>query len=341
MNAQISNDREVFSSMTSVAIAVTKHADEFRRRILSELENASSRGLFVDVEEARKGNTVYFGMNFNTSNGKSDEGLPSHRATKDSPSTLISKFKLNLALAVSEVIVDHWERSFLKKLVARQYLDLEPDERETIVAYAQRNVDLDRENAARIGVGLAGQSGAKMALGRARRKMRIAAKILEYLQTNDELNIEGFVFFRMKDYVEQLQDAVDQAAEEFLAQKEYEGMLDLLAEIVQVQAPRLDVVHVYLYPGRIFRLKDSGATPLDQNLLEDSGLELIGGELAYEDVLVSALVVLAPSKVVLHCKRFVEGEELAELVAEPLRAIFQDRFVVCNSCQWCTPSRRH
>jgi putative sporulation protein YtxC len=308
--------------MASFSIAVSKkNADAFKHVILSEAERAKSRGLDIQVRENDRGGTTHFEMAFASDGPWPASSLPS----------MVSRFKAHLALAISDAIVDRWEQAFLHKLAARECSGREPVEVEAVIAGAREILD--------IAMAGGGRTSCRYVLppepwhSRENRKTHIASRLLDYLDSNDTLNVEGFVHFRLKDYLEELQEAVEKAADEVAAEEEYQNLLELLSELVDIQAPRLDVVHVYIYPGRIFRVKSPDGEARDR--LCSEGIELIGGELAYEDVLVSALVMLAPSKIILHFGRFSDSDSVAKALAQPLKTIFDRRFVLCESCPWC------
>ena len=60
------------------------------------------------------------------------------------------------------------------------------------------------------------------------RKKQITEKIKEYLDKNDELILDGFINFRLKDYMLEIEGLVDDAVDDFLMEKEYLEFIRLL-----------------------------------------------------------------------------------------------------------------
>ena len=64
--------------------------------------------------------------------------------------------------------------------------------------------------------------------------------LTSYLIFNDNLNLEGFVRFRTKDYWDFLCETVDSAADAYLINREYQEFIRLLRYFVELQEPKVD-----------------------------------------------------------------------------------------------------
>ena len=51
----------------------------------------------------------------------------------------------------------------------------------------------------------------------------------------------------MKDYIEQLEESVDKAIDEYLMDKEYREFIKLLRHFVDLQEPKRDVVNIVFH----------------------------------------------------------------------------------------------
>jgi putative sporulation protein YtxC len=149
----------------------------------------------------------------------------------------------------------------------------------------------------------------------------------EYLQWESTLHVEGFIRFRLWKYLECVKEAVETGVDEYLRDREYQEFLELLRFLVSSQEPREELIHVipskkkpfFFYNGekRLISLR-----ALDKMLEEDQGFR-------EEDYLVSALITLAPRKIVFHqANRFASIKEI-------LHSIFADRVVFCETCVSC------
>ncbi len=167
----------------------------------------------------------------------------------------------------------------------------------------------------------------------ASRKAKLYQTIFDYLQENRELYLDGFLRFRLKSHWSELYDAVELGVDEYMQDKEYQEFIQLLHYFVSIQEPKCNLVHVVPYPGRLFRFFDERGGPVDQEQL-DAALGLAGQECREEDFLISALITLAPGKIVYHLT------ESSPLLLETLSGIFGERLNVCTTCAYCLANRR-
>ncbi|MFW5787855.1 MAG: sporulation protein YtxC, partial [Halanaerobiales bacterium] len=165
-------------------------------------------------------------------------------------------------------------------------------------------------------------------LARIIRKREIVSQILGYFNKNRELNIEGFVRFRLKSYIQDLRYAVQKAIDDFNVEKEYNEFIDLLRYFVELQEPQRGPVNV-LKKGDSFELLDEKGREIDDPHMEKCLQELTAeqNQVEFEDLLISALVNISPAEVILH---FRDSE-----VIEVLGCIFREKIVLCEGCDLC------
>ena len=160
---------------------------------------------------------------------------------------------------------------------------------------------------------------------------KISETVEEFIKSHQVINLEGFLRFRLKDYIDHLHDVVEQALENFLAEKEYKEFIRLLRYFVDNQEPRVNDVHVVIYTSELFRLLDEEQKPLEPEYLQGILGDFSDGELNYEDLLLSALITLAPRHIYLHHPGNLE-------VTETLIQVFGDRVITCTDCELCKES---
>lgn len=163
------------------------------------------------------------------------------------------------------------------------------------------------------------------------RKGEIVRRLLDYLQGENRLNLKGFITFRLKDYMDDMEDAVDQAIDDFFLEKEYTEFVRLLRYFVEAQEPRMSEVHVTVSREGSFALFDQEMHPVDGGNLREFIVDTLESEVAYEDFLVSALISLAPRRVVIHDALGLGDEESVTTV----KNVFSDRVSVCKGCRRC------
>ncbi|HEX6989653.1 MAG TPA: putative sporulation protein YtxC [Bacillota bacterium] len=223
-----------------------------------------------------------------------------------------------LAHVLAGFVIDHMEPALLKRLLQQGYAGLRQDG-ETILAVARRQ--------------LAGAEQGPLPPPESRR-LYLQQHILRYLEESDErLHIDGLLTFRMGDYLEELEAVLDRAVEDVLIEREFREFVALLRCFVEVQEPRLDLVHVLIGGDGRFTLMDGDgrrvahdeSPPVDDESLYDS-LKADGG-----DLLISALVAVAPRRVLLHDP----GGLCTDDVTGTLRGVFPQRVHLCRGCRLC------
>lgn len=159
----------------------------------------------------------------------------------------------------------------------------------------------------------------------------ICQRIHDFLANHQYINLEGFLRFRLKEYADYLHEVTEQALENFLAEKEYREFIRLLRYFVDNQEPRVGEVHVVVYSPEVFRLLDDEGKPLEPDYLQG----ILGGlskvELNYEDLLLSALITLAPRRIFIHQPGTLE-------IAETIQQVFFERVTLCQDCDICRRS---
>ena len=160
------------------------------------------------------------------------------------------------------------------------------------------------------------------------RHNRILNEVSQYLENNYQLNLDGFFRFRLKDYYHELTESVEKAVNNFVMEKEYREFLRLLRYFVEVQEPKIEEVHVLFQTKQDFFILDEHFQPIKPGQLEGI-LAQLDQEVEYEDWLLSALITIAPRRIVLHIVAPVE-------MVETIISVFENRTVICEGCQLCS-----
>ena len=74
----------------------------------------------------------------------------------------------------------------------------------------------------------------------------IIEKIKTCLEENEEINIQGFITFRMKELREDIEEIIDKVVEEYMVEKEYKEFVKLLKYFVDIQESRIDEINIYI-----------------------------------------------------------------------------------------------
>ncbi|MFW6238907.1 MAG: sporulation protein YtxC, partial [Halanaerobiales bacterium] len=225
--------------------------------------------------------------------------------------------KESLADVVAEIVVEKLESEYISRIIREDYQDFNLDEREKIEKFTLQHLDQGEYN--------------NQFVSRMVRKREIIKQLLDYFDKHQDLNIEGFVRFRLQNYLNQLRKAVDRAVDDYIIENEYNEFIDLLSYFVEIQEPKISLVNVLQLEDGSFQILDINREVINSNYLEGYISEIMEGEVEFEDLLVSALINIAPASIVLH----FEDEDVEETVGN----IFGDRITICSGCELCEEVR--
>lgn len=218
-----------------------------------------------------------------------------------------------LANALAETILLHWERDHVVQILKkRHYLS---DENWQMIL----NKALDYLN-----------GGFGQAQGyRVNRKTSLVTQILGCLDQNPVFDIEGFLSFRAGDYKDDVKKAVEFAIDEYVIEKEYLEFIQLLKHFVDSQTSRLESLHVGITQQGKFHLFNDEGVNVTHQFIEDYQLDNIH-DLGYEDLLVTALIAVAPRQITLHIRYEGYKDTL-----KTIRTVFGQSVRDCKGCSLC------
>lgn len=275
-------------------------------RLKLEFDMLKDEKVKIQLKTANRGKAFYFFCYIN------DEIL-----LKGNYEETLQMFHYRVANALSDVIINYWEPKLIKKIIRTNYFYFNRCEQKRILHFTEDVLNFT-------------EVGEKRGIFyQIKRKTFLLHKVMDYLRNNSTIILDGFVRFRLKDYLEQLEEAVDKAIDEYLMDKEYKEFIRLLRYFVDLQEPKRDLVNVVVKDGELLLYDDQMRT-----IESDYGFEQITREnpdVNSDDILVSSLINMAPRKIVIHGS----GQREKNEVINALYNIFEDRVIFCNSCDIC------
>jgi len=228
----------------------------------------------------------------------------------------LNLIRFYIANIISDVIVSHQERKLVNKLINKYYNYLSLEDKNRLFDKAVKN--LQRE----------GNRESLNILD----KSDIFFYIYDFLKTNDIFILEGFITFRLKEYIKQLCDVVDKSVDELIMEKEYDEFIKLLKYFVDVQEPKIDTIHLIFEDKDKYTILDDRKKSLEKDIFYDLNFEIIEGELTCDDILISTLISIAPQRIYLHnCSIYNNAE-----IIETIKNVFGDKVKICSGCEICS-----
>ncbi|HEX3031687.1 MAG TPA: putative sporulation protein YtxC [Bacillota bacterium] len=291
-----------------ISIGAIAYFDMLRQKLNGEVGKLQSDGWQVSLAESQVGDIRFVDC---TLEDPARYLYPSEILEYD--------LRRQVATVVSDLIVNRWEQDLLQEIIMGEYYYFGEEERRVILDYACRHLNQTLS-------GLEDQATSRLT-----RQVIIIHKLLDYLAVHSQLVVDGFIRFRLKEYVSQLEECVERAVDDFIMEREYREFVNLLKYFVEIQEPRIDEVHVTCSPEGRFNLWNK-----EKKIIENNGLEAFAEDEAfqdinYEDLLVSALITLAPGQIVLHLPR--DGR--FHNTINTLNNVFTERVTLCPGCEWC------
>ncbi len=294
--------------MFLVAIGACENSEAMSAYICRQLDEAKRDGIDVVYEDYDIGGSLF------VSCGIKDKllGRINDRKTHDELKHLLSR-------VLTEVIVEYYEKRLLKKIAKANFFYLNERERSTVI-----------ENACKLL-----SEGSMMKPGgfyRASGRHKIMKSIADYLDSENEINIDGFVNFRLNGYINELNETIERALEVFIAEREYNEFIKLLRYFVEIQECKVDTINLFQSKDGRYLLFDENRNRVSSEYFDELRAEILDETINYDDLLISTLITISPRKINIHD---VEGFRNKELV-QTIMNVFTDRISTCSSCDLCS-----
>lgn len=162
----------------------------------------------------------------------------------------------------------------------------------------------------------------------------IINKIIECIKENDEININGFTTFRMKNIEKGFSDIIDKVIENYMVEREYDEFIKLLKYFVDIQDSKVDELNIYVDKEGKYLLKDENGNDIESKMIDELCDVNVNG-VNIDDVLISGLITLSPEKIIIHCKERFNNKEIIETILN----VFENKVSFCNDCEICRKSK--
>ncbi len=216
---------------------------------------------------------------------------------------------------LASYIIDKYNNTFIKMIINKNYGYFDKADKAQIYKIAQN-------------------SFSNICLGDMNSHIKyIKSRIYNYFEEEhaDTIILDGFARFRLKDYIDELELLVDCAVEDFFIQIEYENFILMLKELIHIQRPEIRLIHVFTEKDGRYCICDENSEELSRShifeLIDDDEENIVNDD----DFLLSALIGIAPKKIIIHNKDNINNMQLLET----LLRIFDKRIILCKGCNTC------
>lgn len=291
-----------------LSIGSFEDMNELYKEMKVEIDLLAKEGIQLEIDIDQKGSIQLLVCN-----------LIENEEYKKNLQETLNIFYHYIANVVADYIINFKESEILENIIKKEYYYFNPEERKNILELSIKALN-ERE-----GFYLS------TSIYQISKKVRIIDEIVNYLKDNKELIIDGFILFRLKNYIEDLKDAVDGGIDDFMMEKEYNEFIRLLQYFVDVQEPQIQILHIVINDHEDYSLLDSNYQVIQNQYLEELSAEFLEGEIKYEDLLISSLITIAPTKIYIHYMDNCEHQEIIKTIEK----VFGSRVILCDGCDIC------
>lgn len=163
------------------------------------------------------------------------------------------------------------------------------------------------------------------------RREEIWTSVLKYISENKSMILNGFVSFRLEEYIKTLDYIVDYSVNQYIVEKEYTEFISLLKLYINSKESNSSTIHLIYTNGESILLDDNkNLISLDDNF---NAKYLSDISFSSNDYALNALLTLLPEKIEIHLIGF-EDEFI-----NTLKLIFEERIYICKDCNICKTYR--
>lgn len=163
------------------------------------------------------------------------------------------------------------------------------------------------------------------------KKNKMIDKITQCIEENREININGFMTFRMKELRDDLEGIIDKIVEKYMVEKEYNEFIKLLKYFVEIQDSKIDLMNIEISSDGEYIIRDKNGDDITRRLFDELNDLRYRENTNNEDVLISVLITNSPEKIIIHCAENCRNEELIDTV----KKVFTNRVEFCDNCSSC------
>lgn len=231
--------------------------------------------------------------------------------------TNIPEFYNEISSVITNCIIEYYERLIIHKLLLLNYFYFDDSDFNIIESNCQ-NI-LSNKNTTNI---------SSIQNDVIDRKHYLWTDVLKYISYNKSIVLDGFVTFRISNYINCLDSIVDFSVSQFVINREYNEFIDMLRIYINSRVPKSDLVHlIYVNEESILLDKDKNIISLTKNNLDTCYLSDIS--FSSNDYALNSLLSLLPKKIIIHLIGPMDD------FINTIQSIFEENVTICTDCNIC------
>ena len=222
-----------------------------------------------------------------------------------------SLFLNKISSILSLLVIDELEESLIKKILIQNYFYFNTNERNQILKLYLDMIATDFPEIFNI------------------KYNALFDSFYSFLSNHKSLVLNGFINFRIKSYLDILDDITNQAVNYFIIEKEYLEFISLLKLYINSQSCNCEMVHIiYSSSESILLNEKKEVITISNDIMKTKYLSDIS--FSANDYILNSLLTLLPRKIYIH----LIDSYIDEFI-NTLQAVFENRIHICNDCNIC------
>jgi putative sporulation protein YtxC len=206
----------------------------------------------------------------------------------------------HLSDMLAEYILKSYEKNILEKIITRICQGLPKSDRDEIYRIACTR--------------LYTQCGSDLGNLIETRRRLISVKIAEYLKNTESLTLEGFVTFRLGEYVKRLETEVERSIRQYFIERQYEEYINLLTAFVRMQVPRVPELHVFALHSGGYKVEGADPFEIPEDVADGFGIKNGNSIIEDDDFMIGFLLTCAPVRIFIHNASRFRNKELLNTI---------------------------
>lgn len=221
------------------------------------------------------------------------------------------QFLSRISTLLAYLIIDIYEPKIIANLINSNYFYFSKEEKKQIYNLCLTNVDFS--------------TSIKIV-------NIISKEFFKHFAENKYVILEGFVSFKLKEYIKQLDSIVDMCVNKFVIDREYNEFISILKSYIMSSPPNTKLVHL-IYKEHTAILLDSSNKVIkyNENIIPQKYLSDI--TFSANDFALNSLLTILPEKLYIH---IIDEED--DFIST-LKSIFDSKCYICKDCDICNVYR--
>lgn len=212
-------------------------------------------------------------------------------------------FLRKISLLLAYIVTDFYEPIIIQKFINSNYFYFTTEEKRKIYNMCLTNIDF---SSSIIMINI------------------ITNEFFKFFQENKYVILDGFVNFKLKEYLKELDSVVDMCVNKFIIEREYNEFIMLLKDYIQNTPSNTKELHL-IYKNEKSVLLDENMNPIEINKNAIPQQYLSDITFSSNDLNLNAILTLLPETL------FIHSEQKEDDFINTLKIIFENRVEIVNN----------